>query len=95
MGSTPFSIRIDEALKARLEQAAATEDRSLSYLAQKAISAFLDERDFKSQEIRRAFDDAQTGDFISDEAMNAWVDSWGSPDESPTPKADVLRGKNT
>ena len=35
---------------------------------------------------------AETGIFISDKAMCAWVNSWGSPDELPAPEANVFMG---
>lgn len=95
MGSTPFSIRIDETLKARLEQVAVAEERSLSYVAQKAIADFLDERDFKKQEIARAYAEAEQGAFVSDDAVTAWVDSWGMADELPRPAADILQPKRS
>ena len=83
--ANPFSIRIDDTLKARLEEAARTEDRSLSYIAQKAIAVYLDERDFKHHEIMRAYKDSQGADTISDEAMTEWVESWDTEDKKPAP----------
>lgn len=88
--ANPVSIRMDESLKARLENAARAEDRSLSWLAQKAITKFLDERDFKHAEILRAYAEAEKGVFISDGAMMAWVDSWDMPHELPMPQPDIF-----
>jgi predicted transcriptional regulator len=89
---TPLSFRIDPVTKARLEDIAKSEDRSLSYIAQKAFAAYLDARDFRREQILTAFNEAQTEkEFISGEGMKAWVDSWDTVQELPAPKADVFR----
>ncbi len=85
----PISIRIDETLKSRLDKLAKVEDRSLSYLAQQAIAAYLDDREYKHREILRAYSEAKKGVFISEKTMTAWVDSWGSTQELPPPKPDI------
>ena len=37
-----------------------------------------------------AIAEADTGRFISSEAMNAWIDSWDTDAERPMPKADIF-----
>ena len=86
----PALIRLDESLKARLETAAEAEDRSPSWLAQKAIANFLDDRDFKREQLLLAFAEAEKGVFISDEAMMAWMDSWDTSHELPVPQPDIF-----
>lgn len=89
---TPLSLRIDPTTKSRLEDIARAEDRSLSYIAQKAFAAYLDARDYRREQVLSAFNDAQSEkDFISGEAMKAWVDSWDTTQELHAPKADVYR----
>ena len=79
---TPLSLRIDPATKARLEDIAKAEDRSLSYIAQKAFAAYLDARDYRREQILGAYNASLTEkEFISGEAMKAWVDSWDSARE--------------
>ena len=88
----PMSIRIDDTLKARLDQAAKAEERSLSYIAQKAITSYLDSRDHRQATILKAYQEARTEKaFISGEAMNAWVESWDTDHELPPPLADLHR----
>ncbi|MGL5362871.1 MAG: CopG family ribbon-helix-helix protein [Bosea sp. (in: a-proteobacteria)] len=90
--SVSFSIRMDEALRARLEKEAQAEDRSASYLAQKAISAFLDARASRRQEMLAAFAQSQTEtEFVSGDAVSAWVESWETATELPVPAADISR----
>lgn len=44
-----------------------------------------EERDAKRRAIAKARAAVAAGQVISDEKMSAWLDSWGTPDESPTP----------
>jgi len=44
MPTVPFSLRLDASAKARLDEEARRSDRSASYLATRAIEAFLDAR---------------------------------------------------
>ena len=89
---TPLSLRIDPTTKSRLEDIAKAEDRSLSYIAQKAFASYLDARDYRREQILTAFNESKTeNEFISGEAMKAWVDSWDTAQELSTPMPDVFR----
>ncbi len=93
MRTVPFSFRIDPEVKTRLEQEAERDDRSASYLAQKAIEGYLDGREYFREEMRAAIAEADKGIFISEEVMDAWVNSWGTENELPVPKPDVFPAK--
>jgi predicted transcriptional regulator len=88
--TSPISLRLDPETRSRLQLEAAAEERSLSFIAQKAIVAFLDAQDKKRQALTAAIEEADKGIFISDEAMTAWVNSWGSDQELPMPEPDVF-----
>ena len=94
MATVPFSIRLDEAMKARLEQEAEREDRSASYLAQKAIGDYLDYKDFFRREMEAAIAEADKGVFISGEAMHKWIASWDTENELPPPEPDIFPGSD-
>ena len=89
MATERLSLRIDANLKKNLEQEARREDRSASYLAVKAIEAMLRDRAEKRDAIRAAVLEADEGAFISQEAMDAWISSWGEDAELPPPEPDV------
>ena len=89
MATERLSLRIDANLKKSLELEARREERSASYLAVKAIEAMLRERAGKRAAIRVAVSEAGKGAFISQEAMDAWVSSWGEEAELPPPEPDV------
>ncbi len=94
MASVPFSFRMDESLKKRLEQAAQSEDRSASYMAVKAIEEFLNASDTKRSAIEEAVKESDKGVFISSQAMNNWMDSWGHEKELPAPEPDIFPTKS-
>ena len=89
MATERLSLRIDADLKKSLEREAKREDRSASYLAVKAIEAMLRHRYEKRAAIRSAVAEAEEGVFISQEAMDAWVASWGTDAELPPPEPDI------
>jgi predicted transcriptional regulator len=93
MTSVPFSFRIDPAIKARLEQEAKIEDRSASNIAQRAIADYLDAKEYKREAIREAIAEADKGVFISEEAMDAWINSWDTEKELPPPEPDIFPEK--
>ena len=93
MPTTPFSIRLDTDIKVKLEQEARLEDRSAGYIAQKAIEDYLDAKAYKRECLREAVAEADKGVFISEEAMDAWINSWGTENELPMPRPDVFPAK--
>lgn len=90
MASSPFSVRLSPELKQRLDVVAESEDRSASYVATKAIEAFLDARDAKERAIEAAFREADKGIFVSQEAVHRWMDSWDTDNELPIPEPDIF-----
>ena len=90
MATVPFSVRLDEDVKARLEKEASLLDRSSGYLAQKAIEGFLDYKEQFRNELKMLIAEADKGVFISEEAMMAWMESWDTDHELPPPEPDVF-----
>ena len=89
MATARLSLRIDAGLKKNLEQEAKREERSASWLAVKAIEAMLRNRVEKRAAVRAAIAEAGNGEFISQDAMDAWVASWDSDAELPPPEPDI------
>jgi len=94
MTSVPFSFRLDESLKKRLEQLAQNEERSASYIAVKAIEQFLSANDAKRRAIEAAVKEADQGVFISSQGMNKWMESWGREEELARPEPDIFPSKS-
>lgn len=90
LGTSPYSIRLDDTLRQSLEREAEIEDRPPTQLAVRAIRSMLEAKAAKRAAIEAALDQADRGKFISAEAMNDWIDSWDTEDEVSSPKADIM-----
>ncbi len=90
MATTPFSIRLDTKLKARLEKEAKRRDRTAAFIASRAIKLYFEQLDLVEQEIDAAFAEADKGVFISGEKIFDWMNSWGTENELPPPEPDIF-----
>ena len=90
MPSVPFSMRMDTEIKARLESEAMRKDRSAGYIVQKAVERYLEHMDLFREEMVA---EADKGVFISEEAMNKWMESWDTGNELPPPEPDIFPDK--
>ena len=75
--STTMTIRLEPALKQRLDQLAEATQRSKSFLAAQAIREFVDLNEWQIQEIRSAITEADRGDFASDDLVEDVLSKWG------------------
>jgi predicted transcriptional regulator len=48
--------------------------------------------EYKHQALLAAIEEAEKGIFISEEAIDRWVESWGTENELPPPEPDIFRG---
>jgi len=90
MASHPFSLRLSATTRARLDEQAQRLARPVSQVAQRAIERYLDAQDELRRMIDAAVEEADAGVFVSSEAINAWIDTWGSAAEAPPPEPDVF-----
>jgi len=75
--STTLSIRLEPELKSRLEQLAEATARSKSFLAAEAIRDFVNLNEWQIQEIRKALNEADKGDFASNQSVKDTFNKWG------------------
>jgi predicted transcriptional regulator len=85
------SLKLDDAMKSRVQQLAAARDRSAHWVMREAIREYV-EREEKRESFRqdalRAWDDYQmTGLHLTGDEMDAWLRSWGKPDEIERPQS--------
>ena len=90
MTTATFSMRIDAKTKSALEAEAKRQDRSAAYVAKEAIEELLDRRAYKREGLLAAIKEADKGVFISEEAMDRWIDSWDTEGELPPPAPDIF-----
>ncbi len=95
MASTVLSVRVPDELREQLDYLSRSTKRSKSYLAAEALGDYLKKNAWRAKELHEAIEEADKGVFISHEAMLAWVDSLGTPEELPPPKPDVRISKKS
>ena len=83
-------ILIDSALNEALEREAAFEHASPSDVAERVIGDYVRAKDAKRAAISKAIEEADAGVFISAEAIDLWVESWGTENETPFPEPDTF-----
>lgn len=86
MPSATFTVRVDAAVKKRLEKLAKSTGRSRSFIAAEAIGSYLDVNEWQVAGIKRAIEAMDQGDGIPHERVKEWIGSWGSKKERPVPK---------
>jgi predicted transcriptional regulator len=84
-----MGVKLDEDTRERLKTLADARRRSAHWLMKEAISQYLareEEIEQRNREADEAWQDYQrTGLHVSHEAMEAWLDSWGTDKEGPCP----------
>jgi len=87
--ATVTSIKLDDALKGRVQHLAEARRRSAHWIMREAIAEYVD-REEKREALRRdtlaAWDEFQaTGLHATAAEVDQWLASWGSDDELPAP----------
>ena len=75
--SATMTIRLEPALKERLDHLAEATQRSKSFLAAQAIREFVDLNEWQIQEIRNALAEADNEEFASDDLVREVLGKWG------------------
>ncbi len=89
MPATSFTTRMDTDLKSRLEKVAKFEDRSASFMANQAIRALVEDREYTHGLIQIGLEQSDAGLSISEERMDEWVEAWANGEDRPFPKAEL------
>lgn len=93
MAGRSLSVTFSPDISERLDAVAESEDLSANHVASKVIEAFLDARDAKAAAIRVAIKEADSGVFVSQEAVHRWMESWDTDNELPIPEPDIFPDK--
>ena len=76
MSSTTVSVRIDPAIKKRLEKLAKRTGHSRSFLATEAIDEYLELNEWQVVGIQKAITSFDEGRSVSHRQVKDWVSSW-------------------
>lgn len=74
--SDVMTIRIDGAIRQRLEKLSKATARTKSFLAAEAIRCYLDLNEWQIDEIEAGLRDADAGDFASEAQVEAIFSKW-------------------
>jgi predicted transcriptional regulator len=83
---TRLAIELDEELAARLEAAAAREQKTLETFAADALAWAVNNLDAWAEDDAAYAEYERSGEAIPLSAMEDWAKSWGTADELPPPK---------
>ncbi len=87
MSKTMISARIPEQLAQDLEALAEATRRSKAFLVTEAIDDYVKRQAWLVKSIDEAVKEAdESGEYVSEEDMSAWLRSWGKPNELPPPR---------
>jgi predicted transcriptional regulator len=81
-----LSIRIDSAMKQRLDTLSKRANRCKSFLATEAIAAYVDSEEWQIAEIQSGIADLDAGQAVSHEKVSKWLKSWGTSGETKAPR---------
>jgi predicted transcriptional regulator len=87
--SEVLTIRLAPELKDKLDALAQSTRRSKSWLAAEAISFYIEQHLWQIQTIEEAIAlaDSPEAEWVEGEAVDVWLDTWGTKDETPAPCA--------
>ena len=83
-----MTIRVSATLKNRFDKLAGATDRSSSWLAARALHAYVEEQEWQIAAIRQGEKDVRTGKVVSHEKASRWLSSWGKKRELPAPSCE-------
>jgi predicted transcriptional regulator len=71
-----ISFKLDEHKKTRLDALAAVQDRDRSYIINEAIDSYLSLMDWQLDHIREGIEQANRGEFVTDEEFETTLAKW-------------------
>ena len=87
-----LSFRTARETKEKLGALAESMGRTVSYVADEALSSYIATNAWQVEAIGKAVAEADAGGpFISQEAVERWLKSWGTDHELPQPEPDIIR----
>ena len=80
------TIELSQTLDAELRQLAEASGLELTQVIEQALGRYLEDIDDVTEDERRWEQFERDGKFVSGDAIKAWIESWGKPNELPLPK---------
>jgi len=84
--STPVSVRLRPELNDQVTAIAAALDRPKSWVIEQAVADYVSLQAWQLTAIDAGIAAADQGRVVPHAEVSSWVQSWGGPDELPTPE---------
>lgn len=88
-GSVAVAVKIDPAMKERVQRLAEVRNRSAHWLMREAIGQYVEReerREAFNRDALQAWQEYQeTGLHVTGDEVLDWLESWGTPNEKPAP----------
>ena len=81
-----LSIRIDSRTKKRLDALSKRANRSKSFLAAQAITAYIDSGDWQLREIEAGIEELNAGKSVGHDKVSKWLRTWGKSHKNKPPR---------
>ncbi|MBF0497330.1 MAG: ribbon-helix-helix protein, CopG family [Deltaproteobacteria bacterium] len=90
--TTTMGVKLDNEIRERLKSLGVAKQRSMHWLMREAIKEYIDKEETieaRNREADAAWQEYQrTGRFVGNEAMTAWLDTWGTDQEGQCPETE-------
>lgn len=91
MTSHVVSLRISEEMKERLDRLSLVTNRSATAIATEALEDYVGQQEVEIAALEATIERADSGDFVSHDAVAGWLKSWGTAEEQKAPKPDIFK----
>lgn len=81
-----MSMRLKPEVKRRLAKLAKASGRSSNFLISEAVESYVADQERMLAEAQRAERQVNSGHYVKNEDMKAWLLSWGTKNELPPPR---------
>ena len=86
--TTTMTVRVSSVLKNRLDKLAGATARSRSWLAARALQAYVEDQEWQLAAIREGKKDVREGRVVSHDKTARWLRSWGKKRELQPPTCE-------
>lgn len=87
----PTGVKLETAMKLRLEKLSELKDRSVHWLMKEAIAQYVENEEQAEklkQETLNRWQEIEQDRVISNESVMAWLDTWGTDHETERPSCE-------
>jgi predicted transcriptional regulator len=92
MGTQPMAVKLDPEMKERLLRLAAAKRRSPHWIMKEALREYTEKEELaealRQETLKRWAEYRVTGKSADNEAVMAWLDTWGSERETERPPCE-------